>query len=39
MTEAVAHRALATFIRGAAARGCRLVLIVTGKGLKAADPR
>ena len=38
MTEAVAHRALATFIRGAAARGCRLVLIVTGKGLKPAEP-
>ncbi len=38
MTETVAHRALATFVRGASARGCRLVLIVTGKGLKAADP-
>lgn len=34
MTEAAAHRALATFLRGAAARGCRLVLVVTGKGLK-----
>ena len=38
MTETVAHRALATFIRGASMRGCRLVLIVTGKGLKPADP-
>lgn len=33
MTEAVAHRALITFIRGAAMRGHRLVLVVTGKGL------
>jgi len=32
MTERVAHRALITFVRGAAMRGCRLVLIVTGKG-------
>lgn len=38
MTEAVAHRALVSFIRGSAARGCRLVLVVTGKGLKDADP-
>jgi DNA-nicking Smr family endonuclease len=38
MTESVAHRALVTFIRGAAARGHRLVLVVTGKGKKAADP-
>jgi len=33
MTEAAAHRALITFIRGAAGRGLRLVLVVTGKGL------
>ena len=32
MTENVAHRALATFLRGAAARGLRLVIVVTGKG-------
>ena len=38
LTEAAAHRALITFIRGAAARGCRLVLVVTGKGLKPVDP-
>lgn len=38
MTETVAHRALATFIRSASARGCRLVLIVTGKGLKGPHP-
>lgn len=33
MTETIAHRALITFIYGAAARGHRLVLVVTGKGL------
>jgi DNA-nicking Smr family endonuclease len=38
MTETAAHRALATFIRGAASRGHRLVLVVTGKGKQAADP-
>ena len=38
MTEAVAHRALATFLRSAAARGCRLVLVVTGKGLNPPAP-
>ena len=38
MTEAVAHRALVTFIRSAFARGLRLVLVVTGKGLKAPAP-
>jgi len=32
MTEASAHRALATFLRGAQSRGIRLVLVVTGKG-------
>ena len=36
MTENVAHRALATFLRGAAARGLRLVIVVTGKGARAA---
>jgi DNA-nicking Smr family endonuclease len=32
MSEAAAHRALATFLRGAQARGLRLLLVVTGKG-------
>ncbi|HEY2070518.1 MAG TPA: Smr/MutS family protein [Rhizomicrobium sp.] len=32
MTERIAHRALTTFLRGAQARGLKLVLIVTGKG-------
>ncbi len=32
MTEAVAHRALERFIEGEAARGKRLVLVITGKG-------
>jgi len=36
MTENAAHRALVTFVRGAGARGLRLLLIVTGKG--ASDP-
>lgn len=36
MTENVAHRALATFMRGAASRGLRLVIVVTGKGAPAA---
>jgi DNA-nicking Smr family endonuclease len=34
MTERVAHRALATFVLGAQARGLRLLLIVTGKGAR-----
>jgi DNA-nicking Smr family endonuclease len=38
MTENVAHRALATFLRGAASRGLRLVIVVTGKGARAAAP-
>jgi DNA-nicking Smr family endonuclease len=32
LTENVAHHALLTFLRGAHARGLRLVLVVTGKG-------
>ena len=32
MTEAAAHRALMRFLQGAAARGNRLILVVTGKG-------
>lgn len=38
MTESTAHRALVTFLRGASARGLRLVLIVTGKGGKPQAP-
>jgi DNA-nicking Smr family endonuclease len=38
MTERAAHGALITFIRGAWARGLRLVIVVTGKGAKAAEP-
>jgi DNA-nicking Smr family endonuclease len=34
MTEAVAHSALASFLHRAHAQGARLVLVVTGKGLK-----
>lgn len=36
LTEAAAHRALAGFLHDAAARGQRLVLVVTGKGGKQA---
>ena len=32
MTQSAAHRALATFLRGAQGRGLRLLLVVTGKG-------
>lgn len=41
MTEAVAHRAVSAFVSGAAARGKRCLLIVTGKGdvLRRALPR
>lgn len=35
LTESTAHRALTTFLRGAAARGARLTLVITGKGAKA----
>lgn len=38
MTEAAAHAALITFLRSAAARGHRLVIVVTGKGLNTEDP-
>lgn len=38
LTEAAAHGALVSFLRAAAARGLRLVLVVTGKGLKPALP-
>jgi len=38
LTENSAHRALVTFIAGAAARGLRLVIVVTGKGAKTPAP-
>lgn len=38
LTEDSAHRALVTFLRSASARGLRLVIVVTGKGLKPAAP-
>jgi DNA-nicking Smr family endonuclease len=38
LTENAAHRALITFLRGASARGLRLVTIVTGKGKKPSAP-
>ena len=38
LTELSAHRALATFLRGAAARGVRLTLVITGKGAKPESP-
>lgn len=38
LTEAAAHRALITFVKGAHARELRLVLIVTGKGGKQGAP-
>jgi DNA-nicking Smr family endonuclease len=37
LTESAAHRALATFLRGAQMRGARLLLIVTGKGARGDD--
>ncbi len=37
LTETAAHRALATFLRGAQSRGLRLLLIVTGKGARIDD--
>jgi len=39
MTEQAAHRALTTFLRGAQARGLRLLLIVTGKGVRETEER
>lgn len=38
MTEVVAHRTLARFVRQAHAKGFRLLLVVTGKGLKPPAP-
>ena len=36
LTESAAHRALTTFLRSAASRGLRLIIVVTGKGAKTA---
>lgn len=36
LTEQVAHQALLNFLRGAQARHCKLVLVVTGKGARVA---
>jgi len=38
MTEAAAHRALLSFLRGAHRGGDRLVLVITGKGARMPDP-
>jgi DNA-nicking Smr family endonuclease len=38
LTEAAAHRALVAFVKGAQARGLKLVLVVTGKGAKDEAP-
>jgi DNA-nicking Smr family endonuclease len=38
LTEEGAHQALAAFLRSASMRGARLVLVVTGKGLKPSAP-
>jgi DNA-nicking Smr family endonuclease len=38
MTEASAHRALLTFLRGTQRAGMKLALVITGKGARKADP-
>jgi DNA-nicking Smr family endonuclease len=38
LTEAAAHRALLSFLRGAQRGGDKLVLVITGKGARAPDP-
>lgn len=38
LTEAAAHRALLSFLRGARKNGARLVLVITGKGARQPDP-
>jgi DNA-nicking Smr family endonuclease len=38
MTQAQAHAALGRFLRRAQAAGARFVLVITGKGARAADP-
>jgi DNA-nicking Smr family endonuclease len=36
-TQEAAHRALSSFLRGAQKRGCKLVLVITGKGARSAS--
>jgi DNA-nicking Smr family endonuclease len=38
LTEAAAHRALLSFLRGAQRGGAKLVLVITGKGVRKPDP-
>jgi DNA-nicking Smr family endonuclease len=38
LTQTQAHHALLSFLRGAQARGSRLVLVITGKGAPGDDP-
>jgi DNA-nicking Smr family endonuclease len=38
LTEDAAHRALTSFVQNAAARGARLLLVITGKGLQPSAP-
>ena len=38
LTQAEAHDALARFLRGSRAEGARVVLVITGKGMRGADP-
>ncbi len=38
LTEQVAHQTLSSFLQGAHRRGDRLVLVVTGKGMRSPDP-
>ena len=39
MTQAEAHDALFSYLRGRQARGARLVLVITGKGVGAGEGR
>jgi DNA-nicking Smr family endonuclease len=38
LTEAAAHRALLSFLRGAQRNGDKLALVITGKGARKPDP-
>ena len=38
LTQAEAHHALMRFLRVARAEGARIVLVITGKGMRASDP-
>jgi DNA-nicking Smr family endonuclease len=37
LTQSEAHAALSRFLRTASSRGARLVLVITGKGVRASD--